>query len=149
VAVVAVAEYLPWLVVSPFAGVYVDRWAKRPTMIWADLLRGLGVGVLAILVALHHSAVPTISVCAAAMVTGMVFHSAAAEATIADLTARDERHLHRVNGRLQAISTSGRQLLGPPAGSWSFALVGWLPFAADAISFFASAGLLALVPAHP
>ncbi len=149
VAIVAAAEYLPWLLVSPLAGVYVDRWAKRPTMIWADLLRGLGVAVLAVLVAFHLATIPAIAVCAAAMVTGMVFHSAAAEAVIADLTGRDEAQLHRVNGRLQATSTTGRQLVGPPAGSWSFALVGWLPFAADAVSFLASATLLVIVPARP
>lgn len=149
VAVVSAAEYLPWLVVSPFAGVYVDRWPKRPTMIWADLLRGLGVGGLAVLVGLGRASIAAIALCAALMVTGMVFHSAAAEATIADLTGRDEHELHRVNGRLQATSTTGRQLLGPPAGSGTFALTSWLPFAADAVSFAGSALLLALVPPRP
>src|SRR6185369_5989441 len=38
VSIVAAAEYLPWLVVTPFAGVYVDRWPKRLVMIWADVL---------------------------------------------------------------------------------------------------------------
>lgn len=149
VAVVAAAEYLPWLVVSPFAGVYVDRWPKRPVMIWADVLRGLAVAVLAVLMAVGGASIPAIALCAAAMVAGTVFHSAAAEGTIADLTGRDEDQLHLVNGRLQATTTTGRQLLGPPAGSLVFAAANWLPFAADAVSFLASAALLPLVPNNP
>src|SRR6266545_2988610 len=77
------------------------------------------------------------------------FLSAAAEAVIADLTGRDEQELHKVNGRLQAATTAGRQLLGPPGGSWSFAVAGWLPFAADAVSFLGSAALLTAIPPHP
>jgi MFS family permease len=148
VAVVLAAEHLPWVLVTPFAGVYVDRWPKRPTMIVADLLRGLAVAALAVMVGAGVATIPAIAACAAAMVTGMVFHSAAAEAVIADLTGRDEQLLHKVNGRLQAANTAGRQLLGPPGGSWSFTLASWLPFAADAASFLASAALLAAVPSH-
>lgn len=148
VAVVLTAEHLPWLLVAPFAGVYVDRWPRRTTMIVADVLRGIAVGVLAVLVGAGVATVPAIAACAAAMVTGMVFHSAAAEAVVADLTGRDESELHRINGRLQAATTAGRQLLGPPGGSWSFTLAGWLPFAADTASFLASAALLVIVPPH-
>ncbi|MGH3799410.1 MAG: MFS transporter [Pseudonocardiaceae bacterium] len=146
VAAVLAAEHLPWVLVSPFAGVYVDRWPKRTTMMIADVLRAGAVGALAVMVGLGMATVPTIALCAAAIVTGMVFHSAAAEAVVADLTGRDEQLLHTVNGRLQAANTAGRQLVGPPTGSWSFTITGWLPFVADAVSFLASAALIAAVP---
>lgn len=146
VAAVLAAEHLPWVLVSPFAGVYVDRWPKRTTMVIADVLRAGAVGALAVLIGLGMATVPAIALCAAAIVTGMVFHSAAAEAVIADLTGRDEELLDTVNGRLQSANTAGRQLVGPPAGSWSFTIAGWLPFAADAVSFLASAALIAAVP---
>ncbi|MBN1171074.1 MAG: MFS transporter [Micromonosporaceae bacterium] len=146
VTVVSVAEYLPWLLVTPFAGVWVDRWPRRSTMITADLLRGIAVAALAVLVGTGTATIPAIALCAGGMVTGMVFHSAAAETLIADLTDRSESQLPKINGRLQAASTTGRQLVGPPAGSWSFALAGWLPFAADALSFLGSAMILIAVP---
>jgi len=146
VALVTVAETLPWIVVAPLAGVFVDRWPRRPTMIVADLLRAAAVGVLAALIAAGLASVAAISVCAFLIVSGMVFHSAASEAVIADLTQREEQALHSANGRLQSTSTAGRQLVGPPAGSWAFAAAGWLPFAADAVSFLASALLLRFVP---
>jgi MFS family permease len=146
VALVTAAETLPWLVIAPLAGVYVDRWPRRTTMIAADTLRALAVGALAMIIAVGVASIAAISVCAFLIVSGMVFHSAASEAVIADLTHRDEHALHSVNGRLQSISTAGRQLLGPPAGSWAFAIAAWLPFAADAVSFLASAVLLRLTP---
>lgn len=149
VAIVLAAEHLPWAVVTPFAGVYVDRWPKRATMITADVLRGAAVAVLAAMIALGVASIAALAVCAAAMVTGMVFHSAASEAMIADLAQRDERVLHRVNGRIQSATTAGMRLVGPPAGSWSFAVAPWLPFAANAASFAVSAALLTAVPGRP
>jgi MFS family permease len=148
VAIVTAAEYLPWVLVAPFAGYFVDRWPKRTTMIIADLLRSILVAVLAMLLATGSASIPAIAVCAFVMVAGNVFHSAAAEATIADLTALDEKLLHTMNGRQQAAYTGGRQLAGPPLGSLTFSVARWLPFAFDAVSFVASALLLAMVPAQ-
>lgn len=146
VAVVTAAEYLPWVLVAPFAGYFVDRWPKRTTMIVADLLRAILVAVLAMLIAMGSASIPAIATCAFVMVAGNVFHSAAAEAAIAGLTALDEKLLHTVNGHQQAAYTGGRQLVGPPLGSLSFSVARWLPFALDAVSFVASALLLAVVP---
>jgi MFS family permease len=38
---VVIADALPLLLIAPFAGVFVDRWDKRRTMLWMDLLRAL------------------------------------------------------------------------------------------------------------
>ncbi len=149
VAAVTAAEYLPWVLVAPFAGYYVDRWPKRTTMIVADLVRAVLVAVLALMIATGLASIPAIAACAFLIVAGNVFHSAAAEATIADLTDLDDTLLHTVNGRQQAAYTGGRQLIGPPLGSLSFSVTRWLPFAFDAISFLASALLVALVPPRP
>lgn len=46
---VLIAAVVPVLVVSPFAGVYVDRWNPRRTMLASDALRGLLVGTLVVL----------------------------------------------------------------------------------------------------
>jgi MFS family permease len=146
VAVVTAAEYLPWVLVAPFAGYFVDRWPRRPTMIVADAVRSALVAGLAVLLAMGLASIPIIALCAFVMMAGNVFHSAAAEATIADLTALDERLLHTTNGRQQAAYTGGRQLAGPPLGSLTFSAARWLPFVIDAVSFLASALLLAVLP---
>lgn len=47
----------------------IDRWPKRPLMIAADLLRAVAVALLAVLVATGAATIPTVALCAAAMVT--------------------------------------------------------------------------------
>ncbi len=44
---------LPFCVVGPFAGVFLDRWQRRQVLVWANILRGLLVVVVALLVGLH------------------------------------------------------------------------------------------------
>lgn len=149
VALVTAAEYLPWLVVAPFAGFYVDRWPRRTTVIVADLLRTGLVGVLAVLLVADAASIAAIALCAFGIVTGNVFHSASVEVMIADLAGRNDVLLHAVNGRQQAAYIGGRQLAGPPLGSWLFGLARWLPFVLDALSFLASGLLLMMVPRRP
>ncbi|MBS2962133.1 MFS transporter [Actinocrinis puniceicyclus] len=44
---------LPFTVVGPFAGVFLDRWPRRQVLVRANLLRAALVVVVAVLVALH------------------------------------------------------------------------------------------------
>lgn len=44
---------LPFCVIGPFAGVFLDRWQRRQVLVWANLLRGALVVVVALLVGLH------------------------------------------------------------------------------------------------
>ncbi|WP_307842809.1 MFS transporter [Salinibacterium sp. NK8237] len=49
VAAVVIASSAPRLFIAPFAGVWVDRWRAKPTMVWADVIRAaLIVPVIAI-----------------------------------------------------------------------------------------------------
>ena len=43
---VALAETIPTLVVGPIAGVFVDRWDKRRTMLVMDVLRATLIALL-------------------------------------------------------------------------------------------------------
>ncbi len=49
---------LPWSVVGPFAGVWLDRWSRRQVLVHADLLRAGLVAVLALLVAGGSAGLP-------------------------------------------------------------------------------------------
>jgi MFS family permease len=44
---------LPFTLVGPFAGVFLDRWPRRQVLVWANLLRAVLVVVVAVLVGLH------------------------------------------------------------------------------------------------
>ncbi|HEY3562737.1 MAG TPA: MFS transporter [Kribbella sp.] len=146
IGLVSAAALLPWLVVSPFAGALVDRWPHRPTLIAADTIRGLTVGLIALLVLLDRITVPVLAAGSFIVMAGAVFHGAAAQSVVANLTDHDADLRNRVNGSVSAAETAGASLIGPPAGSASFVLAAWLPFVADAISFVCSAALLSAVP---
>ncbi len=46
--------FLPYSLVGPFAGVFLDEWRRRQVLVYANLLRGLLVIGVAALVALRH-----------------------------------------------------------------------------------------------
>jgi MFS family permease len=146
VAAVTAAMYLPWVLVQPVAGALLERWPFRATMLTADLLRALGVGLLALLIATGNANIALLAVAAFGMVLGQIFHDGAVQATVPELTGRHGLALDKVNGRVYGAETAGKQLIGPPIGSLTFALMPWLPFAADAVSFLASAALLSRLP---
>jgi len=146
VAAVTAAMYLPWVLVQPVAGALLERWPFRATMLVADCLRAVGVGLLALVIATGRAGIPLLAVAAFGMVLGQIFHDGAVQATVPELTGRHGLALDKANGRVYGIETAGKQLIGPPIGSVTYALVPWLPFAGDAVSFLASAALLSRLP---
>src|SRR5215471_8527454 len=50
--------YLPYSLVGPFAGVFIDRWSRRQILVWSALLRSVFVAVTASLVASGKLGVP-------------------------------------------------------------------------------------------
>jgi MFS family permease len=57
-AVAFAVLYLPYSVVGPFAGVFIDRWSRRQILAWSALLRALFVAITAALVASGNLGVP-------------------------------------------------------------------------------------------
>jgi MFS family permease len=50
--------YLPYSLVGPFAGVFIDRWSRRQILVWSALLRAAFVALTASLVASGRLGVP-------------------------------------------------------------------------------------------
>jgi len=50
--------YLPYSLIGPFAGVFIDRWSRRQILVWSALLRALFVALTAGLVASGKLGVP-------------------------------------------------------------------------------------------
>jgi MFS family permease len=50
--------YLPYSLIGPFAGVFIDRWSRRQILVWSALLRAIFVCVTASLVAAGSLGVP-------------------------------------------------------------------------------------------
>jgi MFS family permease len=50
--------YLPYSLIGPFAGVFIDRWSRRQILVWSALLRSVFVVITAGLVATGELGVP-------------------------------------------------------------------------------------------
>jgi MFS family permease len=50
--------YLPYSLVGPFAGVFIDRWSRRQILVWSALLRASFVVLTAALMAAGNRSVP-------------------------------------------------------------------------------------------
>jgi MFS family permease len=49
--------YLPYSLIGPFAGVFIDRWSRRQILVWSALLRSVLVALTAALMALGNRGV--------------------------------------------------------------------------------------------
>jgi MFS family permease len=145
VSVVTFAGWLPWLLFALPAGALVDRLDRRRVMWIVDATRALVVAGLTVAVLAGWAGIPLLAVAGFLVGAGQTLFENAAQAMVVAVVGRDPRRLERANGQLVASLTVGQQLAGPPAGSAAFALAAWLPFLADAVSFGASAGLVASI----
>jgi len=145
VSVVTVAGWLPWLLFALPAGALVDRLDRRRVMWTVDAGRAAVVGALTVAVVAGRASIPLLAVAGFLVGAGQTLVENAAQAMVVAVVGRDPRRLERANGRLVASLTVGQQLAGPPLGSAAFAVAAWLPFLADAVSFGASASLVATI----
>jgi len=144
VSLVSAAAYLPWLLLSLPAGALADRHDRAGLMWRAQAAQAVLVAVTAVLAACGAIGIPVLAVTAFGLGAGEVVFSTAAQAILPDLVAKPL--LPRANGRQQAITTVTEQFAGPPLGSLLFGVAAALPFGLDAVSFAASAVLVARLP---
>jgi MFS family permease len=142
------------ILVAPVAGVFVDRWDKRRTMLVHDLVRAPLVAVLAVVVALRPGQVPVPVSLALAYVVVLLttasgqFFRPAYFTLIADVVPGDEDRA-RATAMLQASATTAA-IVGPPLAAPLLFTVGaqwalWI----DAVTFLASFAAVRLIRVDP
>lgn len=136
-----IIENIPRVVLGSFAGVFVDRWNRRWTMIASDLLRAV---LLLLLLLVHSSSLLwLIYVVSFVQTTVAQFFEPASSAFIPSLV--DEERLVAANS-LASFNDAVTRLIGPPLGGALFALVGlvsviWI----DSATFVFSALMVLLI----
>ena len=65
IAAAATVLLLPYSIIGPFAGALLDRWSRRQVIVWANLVRCLVIGILAVLLAFG---IPTVVLFGVALV---------------------------------------------------------------------------------
>ncbi|MDB5079038.1 MAG: hypothetical protein JWP00_962 [Chloroflexi bacterium] len=139
----AAVEFLPFLVLSLFAGVWVDRLYRRPILILANIGRGLLLGLVPL--AYFFNALSIELLYGVALLTGVltVFFDVAYQSYLPALVERD--HLVEGNGKLE-ISSSVAQITGPGvAGALVQLVTAPVAILLDAVSFLVSAFLISLI----
>jgi DHA3 family macrolide efflux protein-like MFS transporter len=130
------ASALPMLVLGPVAGVFVDRWDRKRTMIAADLIRG--ALVLLCLFVQTPDQVWIYYVVAFLMSSVSRFFFPAQNAVL-PLIIPDREDLLAANGLMQIVQTAGL-LIGPALAGFSIGIWGeQVAFVTDSATFLISA----------
>ena len=136
-------EFLPFLVVGLPAGVWVDRLARRPVLIAADVGRAVALASIPVASGLHALHMPQLYVVAFVVGVLTVFFDVAYQSYLPSLVDREQ--LVDGNGKLE-FSRASAEIAGPGLGG---ALVGLLTapiaVAVDAGSYVASVASLLLI----
>lgn len=144
ISLISFAAYLPWLLMSLPAGVYVDRH-DRPTLMWrCQAFQALIVASVAVTTMLGVVTIAWLMVASFLLGCAQVVITNAAQAVLPELVPTAA--LQQANSNQYAVQTVGQSSAGPPLGSVLFAAAAALPFGVDAASFIVSAVLLAGLP---
>lgn len=143
VGVVNAAQFVPYALVGLIAGVYTDRWRRKPVLVWASIGRALSLGAIPVLwlAGVLHI---WILVIALLLFGGFsVFGFAATQSLLPRLVPR--ARLVPANARLDQTDAAA-QTLGPAIGGGLVGLLGApVAITVDAISYLVDAALNASI----
>jgi len=118
-----IAAMLPELLIGPVAGVYIDRWNKKKTLVVSDFARGVIILTIAALYDLNlleiwhiYMAACSISICSA-------LFNPTTMAIIPVIVEKED--LSKANAMSQMVS-GAMSVIGPLLGASSVALIGYM-----------------------
>ncbi|HET8926307.1 MAG TPA: MFS transporter [Microbacterium sp.] len=143
VGIVNAAQFVPYAVLGLLAGVWVDRWRRRPTLVIASLGRAAALAAIPVLWVLGLLDVWILAALMLVFGAFSVFGFAASQSLLPRIVPR--QRLLTANARLDQ-GEAAAQTVGPTLGG---ALVGWLgaplTIALDAVTYVVDAVLVATI----
>ncbi len=159
IALIAVAQRLPWLVFTLPAGVLTDRLDRKKIMAWTSVFRTGLTAVVALVVLMETNVLPTpaeivdgadfstnMFVYAVLLVASLLFGFAevlfdnSAQTILPAIVEPDG--LERANGRLWGAEMVANSFVGPPLGSFLIAIGFAVPFFFDMGTFAVAAAFI-------
>jgi MFS family permease len=141
VSMILVSFLLPLALISPVAGVFVDKWNLKATMVASDVIRGFLV--LALVFVHNVNAIYVIF-----FVLAMVSSFFVPAQSVAVRTITPAAGLMAVNG-LMSQAVQGSQIIAPAVSGLLVQTIGANAcFLFDALSFFFSAAMVMTIPIH-
>lgn len=139
-------EFLWFPIFGLTVGVVADRNRRRPILIAADIVRGCALLFVPLSFLLHALSLTMLYVIAAVVGMSSVFFEITYQSYLPELVDRDV--LVHANSRLQ-MSASAAELGGMPLAGVLIGVIGAAnAVVVDALSFFASAASLVLIPGN-
>lgn len=136
VGVVAMAQYLGIPLLGPIAGVLVDRWDKRRTMLVCDLVRLAAVAAIPLAYALDVLSTPLLFGCVAVISGATIFFNVGYLVAVPAVVPEDG--MVRAYSRLEG-SGSVAEVAGPSIAAALYSALGVAALLADAASYLVSA----------
>ncbi|MEV7117305.1 MFS transporter [Kitasatospora griseola] len=136
VGIVAMAQYLGIPLLGPIAGVLVDRWDKRLTLLVCDLVRLLAVGIIPLAYWLDFLSTPLLFCCVAAVSGATIFFNVGYLVAVPAVV--EQQHLVRAYSRLEG-SGSVAEVAGPSIAAALYSALGAASLLVDAASYLVSA----------
>lgn len=119
-AYAAIAGLLPQAIIGPFAGVYIDRWDRKKTMIFADSFVAVCTLIMSVSFYMGNESLLLIYVILGLRSVGSAFHMPAMQAAIPMLAPRSELlRIAGINQIIQSISS----IAGPALGALAIGLL--------------------------
>jgi len=134
---------LPYLLFGLLAGVLIDRWNRKHTMLACEAISGMATGTIPLALWTGRFSMPQLYVVALVTGTAFVFFNVAEIAALPSIVS--EHQLPAAVGQNQATFSLGG-VVGPPLAGFLFQLARPLPFLTDALSYAVS--FLSLVAAR-
>ncbi|ADY51091.1 major facilitator superfamily MFS_1 [Pseudopedobacter saltans DSM 12145] len=115
----AMASLLPQAIIGPIAGVFIDRWDRKKTMIFADAFVAICTLFMSISFYMGYESLILIYVILALRSVGSAFHMPAMQAAIPMLAPESELlRIAGINQTIQSASSIAGPALGALAISW-------------------------------
>lgn len=144
VGIVNAAQFVPYAALGLVAGVFVDRWRRRPTLVVASLGRAASLAAIALLWAVDALAVWNLVALLLLFGSFSVFGFAASQSLLPRLVPGDR--LLRANARLDQ-GEAAAQTVGPTLAGLLVRWVGApIALAIDAVTYVVDAVLVASLP---
>ncbi len=143
VALAAVLQRVPWLLLGLYAGAIADRVDRRRLVMAADAARAVVVGILCVALATGRVSIALVLVAMLLLGVAEVFADTTTSTLLPMLVQPDD--LGVGNARLQGSFLLANQIVGPPLGAFLFAVGSVWPFASQAVLVALSVLLVARI----
>ncbi len=143
VALTAIAQRLPWLLLGLYAGAVADRVDRRRLVIAADTARAVVLALLCVSIATGQVSIGIVLIAMLALGISEVFADTTSSTLLPMLVGPQDLGLG--NARLQSSYLLANQIIGPPVGAFLFAVGMLWPFAAQLLLIAAAVVLVARI----